>query len=270
MTYQKRLKYMAMVSTIDSSVANITAALHRTGHWEQTLFVWASGNGTPVQAGGSNWPLKGGKGSNWEGGVRPPAFVNGGLLADSQVCTRDLRSMLSVLYAICRFQCSSAQRGRNLTGLVHICDLYATFSATAGVDPFDGDWAPVDGVDQTAYILNGSAPSSPRTRIVHQHDMYSGSAIGALRDGDWKLIVNEEPWSNWYGKTTAGHFTPPEHGNVTSVVECSPSVPCLYNIAEVSKCESRLEIISRCSPSCDDAAALEGPVGTQRRRFNES
>lgn len=83
--YAKRLAYMAMVSTIDSAVANISAALQRTGHWDTTLFIWASDNGTPVDVGGSNWPLKGGKGSNWEGGVRTPAFVNGGLLDDSLV-----------------------------------------------------------------------------------------------------------------------------------------------------------------------------------------
>ena len=29
---------------------------------------------------GSNAPLKGGKGSNWEGGTRVPAFVSGGLV----------------------------------------------------------------------------------------------------------------------------------------------------------------------------------------------
>lgn len=228
--YAKRLAYMAMVSTIDSAVANISAALQRTGHWDTTLFIWASDNGTPVDVGGSNWPLKGGKGSNWEGGVRTPAFVNGGLLDDSLVG----QSSTAHDATLCEGPFFILQRGRNLSGLVHICDLYSTFAATAGVDPFDGDWAPVDGVDQSAYIIHGTAQASPRTRIVHQHDMYSGAAVGAIRDGDWKLIVNEEGWADWYGGSSSGHFTPPEHGNTTNVHQCSVAAPCLFNIANVS------------------------------------
>lgn len=204
-SYKLRKSYMAMMSTIDSSVANITAALKRTGHWNSTLFVWASDNGSPVNVGGSNWPYKGGKGSNWEGGVRMPALLNGGLLAEEQ-------------------------RGRNFSGLVHISDFYATFASIAGVSPYDGDWAPVDGLDQTAYLVEGTASTSPRTRIVHQHDMFTGSSVGALRDGDFKLIVNTEDWSDWYGDSSAGHFTPPEHGNTTNIQACSPMLPCLYNI----------------------------------------
>ncbi len=34
---------------------------------------------SPVTVGGSNYPLRGGKVSNWEGGIRTPGFVQGPL-----------------------------------------------------------------------------------------------------------------------------------------------------------------------------------------------
>ena len=68
----------AMVSVVDSTVGNVTAALKESGLWGNTVFVWTTDNGSPVQVAGSNAPLRGGKGSDWEGGVRTPAFVTGG------------------------------------------------------------------------------------------------------------------------------------------------------------------------------------------------
>ena len=65
---------------VDETVRNVTSALHDAGLWERTVLVWCTDNGSPVNSGGSNFPLKGGKGSNWEGGTRVPAFVNGGML----------------------------------------------------------------------------------------------------------------------------------------------------------------------------------------------
>ena len=68
-----------MVSVVDEAVANVTAALKaRPGMWARTLLVWTTDNGAPVHVGGSNHPLRGGKSTNFEGGVRVPRFVSGG------------------------------------------------------------------------------------------------------------------------------------------------------------------------------------------------
>lgn len=167
----------------------------------------ASDNGSPVEVGGSNWPLRGSKGTNWEGGVRVPALVGGGALPP-------------------------AAAGANRTGLVHASDVYATFCALAGVPAADGDWAPVDGLDAWPYI-SGANASAPRTRIVHEHRLFDGPpSTGALREGDWKLIVGNESAADWYGQGSAGHLAPPRAGaQDLKKSACSAAAPCLFDIA---------------------------------------
>lgn len=50
--------------------------------WENSLVVFHSDNGGEIIfkgiCGGNNWPLRGGKFSNFEGGIRVNAFVSGG------------------------------------------------------------------------------------------------------------------------------------------------------------------------------------------------
>ena len=56
--------FSAMVSVVDESVKNVTNALKSRELWGSTLFVWTTDNGSPVGVGGSNHPLRGGKGSS--------------------------------------------------------------------------------------------------------------------------------------------------------------------------------------------------------------
>ncbi len=71
-----RCTYAAMVTQIDDSTKAIVAALEQQGLRENTLVVWVSDNGGTVIGGANNEPLRDGKGSPWEGGVRVPGFVN--------------------------------------------------------------------------------------------------------------------------------------------------------------------------------------------------
>ena len=68
----------AMVSVVDSTVANVTVALKASGMWDTTLLIWTTDNGSPCEVGGSNAPLRGNKAAAWEGGTRVPAFIAGG------------------------------------------------------------------------------------------------------------------------------------------------------------------------------------------------
>ena len=50
-----------MVAFMDESVGKVVGALKDANMWANTLFVWTNDNGSPVEVGGSNHPLRGGK-----------------------------------------------------------------------------------------------------------------------------------------------------------------------------------------------------------------
>jgi len=204
-----RQVYSGMVAFLDEAVGNITNALKKAGLWENTLIVFSADNGGPTYAGGggNNYPLKGGKLSDWEGGVRVAAFVSGGFLP-------------------------SAVRGTVIDGYVHVCDWYATFAYLAGVDPTDN----VPGFPATDSInvwplISGQTKTSPRTEIPLSS--FPGVLNGiphalSLISGPYKLLLGEIPISGWTG---------PQYPNNTGTI-VGPALlencigGCLYNIIE--------------------------------------
>ncbi len=233
-TDTKRSLFSGQIGFVDATVRNLTDALRGNGMWDNTLFVWTTDNGSPVFVGGSNHPYRGGKGSNWEGGVRVPTFVAGGVLP-------------------------AAQRGTSHDGLMHIADWVATFAHVAGIDPAAHEpypVAPLDSVDAWPW-LSGSTAESARTEMVLDHRMFlnatrqqgkchvvrvsrgKGGTAGvgdiclsaALRQRQWKLVLGPEHQNGWYG-----WFSP----NVTDpVTRTSPSItsidcypdPCLFDLS---------------------------------------
>lgn len=69
----RRTRYMAMVSAMDEAIGELLDVLKEKGVEENTLVVFHSDNGGAGQ--GDNGPLRGGKGTMWEGGVRVPCIA---------------------------------------------------------------------------------------------------------------------------------------------------------------------------------------------------
>ncbi|KAG5190931.1 hypothetical protein JKP88DRAFT_129921, partial [Tribonema minus] len=63
-------------------IGRITQTLQDKAMWQDTLIVVLSDNGGPISltGGASNFPLRGWKYSNFEGGVRTNALVSGGFV----------------------------------------------------------------------------------------------------------------------------------------------------------------------------------------------
>ena len=73
-TDETKRAYAAMVRAMDKNIATILAELDRLGLRENTIVVFTSDNGATKD--GSNLPLKGGKHSIYEGGVRLPTLIH--------------------------------------------------------------------------------------------------------------------------------------------------------------------------------------------------
>ena len=154
---EKRMVLCEMVAAMDAEVGQATGTLKRTGLWENTL-VWAfSDNGGMVNAGApggcgiegtsasSNWPLRGGKTTLFEGGVRTVSFVTGGALPCQEGLARSSRSSTSTSTSTSRnWKCGSSLEAPLLFHaadvLPTLCTLAkcSTGSLNASVGAFDG------------------------------------------------------------------------------------------------------------------------------------
>jgi arylsulfatase A-like enzyme len=77
----RRQAVAAMASMLDDAVGEVTGALARHGLTESTLILFLSDNGGPTNGNedtwASNYPLRGGKNTLWEGGTRAVAVASG-------------------------------------------------------------------------------------------------------------------------------------------------------------------------------------------------
>ena len=194
---ESRKLALATVNYLDDVIGNLTSALRNRGLWNDTLIVVSSDNGGPLSH-QNNYPMKGGKFSNWQGGVRVNAFVSGGFVPTSM-------------------------RGKKLDGYVALADWYATFCALAGVDPADekaqaAKLPPVDGLNMWP-MLSGQNMTSPRTEIPLSPGLISG---------DYKILVSNISFSVWTGPVFPNTT---KHTNIHNVQDCGTS-GCLFNIKE--------------------------------------
>jgi len=139
--------FKAMMSAMDAGIGQVVERLQHHGLTENTLVFFLSDNGP---AGGSAGPLRGRKGSNWEGGHRVPAIASWpGKIAAGTV---------------------TDQMGISI-------DLMPTMLELAEIKPAAD--RPLDGISLVPTLLQNAAPR-PR-QLFWNHK--------AMRDGHWKLIL---------------------------------------------------------------------------------
>jgi arylsulfatase len=144
-----------VIQEIDASVGAVVAALERTGNTGRTLVVYASDNGPWLSYGnhaGSTGPLREGKGTSFEGGVRVPCIWRWpGQLPAGRVCETPLMTI----------------------------DVLPTWAGRLGQALGE---APIDGVDVWS-TLRGDDVLPERPLFFY----YANNELQAMRRGRWKL-----------------------------------------------------------------------------------
>ncbi|ESP00927.1 hypothetical protein LOTGIDRAFT_225566 [Lottia gigantea] len=162
---KNRRLYSGMVSALDEGVGNVTRALQENGFMnEDILIVFTADNGGLPAQGGNNAPLRGTKGSIWEGGTKGAAFVySPSLLKKTKYVN---------------------------TGMMHATDWFATFLEVAGAKPESG----IDGISQWS-MLKSDQPSK-RSEFIYNIDEKIPNA--GIRSGDFKLLEGNPGDGKWY------------------------------------------------------------------------
>jgi arylsulfatase A len=145
--------YGDVIEEIDASTGRILDALKAAGLDRRTLVVFTSDNGPwlPFGAhGGSAGPLREGKGTTWEGGVRTPAI----------------------------FWWPGTVRRSVVTDIGSAMDLFVTAAKLGGVEPPTD--RTIDGVDLRAPLTGSGA--SPRQVLYYYWD----NELRAIRKGAYK------------------------------------------------------------------------------------
>jgi arylsulfatase A-like enzyme len=190
---EPRRTYAGMLAAMDEAVGQVTAAIDDAGMRTNTLFFFSSDNGGPRPGTvTSNGTLRAGKSTLYEGGVRVAAFATW----DGHI-----------------------KGGSTVNAALHITDWYPTLLKLAGTSL--DQKLPIDGRDAWPAITAG-APS-PHDEIL----LNSAPNKGALRVGDWKLVLNgsatdDEADDN--RATSPNDSKPPVQRANTEVVE-------LFNLA---------------------------------------
>ena len=80
--------HQTKVKNMDKSVAEIVSALKTSGHYNNTVILFLSDNGgrqvtTQGRRNNPNYPLRGSKGSLYEGGTKVPGFLHSPLFSST-------------------------------------------------------------------------------------------------------------------------------------------------------------------------------------------
>lgn len=159
-----RAKMAAMLDVVDESIGRVRDAFARRGFDENVIYLFSTDNGGPNPGQVTdNTPFRAGKGTLYEGGVRSCAAISWK---------------------------GHIEPGTHVAAPMHIVDLYPTLVKLVGGKlepklPSGERQLPLDGRDVWPCIADG-APSPHEDILINAE-----KDRGALRKGDWKLVVFE-------------------------------------------------------------------------------
>ncbi|MDP1587491.1 MAG: sulfatase [Prosthecobacter sp.] len=162
--YPSNPEYAGLTEELDQSVGRVVEAVEKAGIADNTLILFLSDNGglEHEQSGRvvtSNQPLRGEKGTLYEGGIRVPGIARwpGKVPAGSR-CDTPLITM----------------------------DVFPTFTELAGATL--PTTQPCDGISLAAVIRDPAAKLARDTLHWHLPHYHHSTPASAMRQGDWKLI----------------------------------------------------------------------------------
>ena len=203
--------YAAVVDAMDQAIGQVLAVLDATGQADNTIVWFLSDNGGATYASGGayNYPLRGGKGETFEGGIRVPAVVRwpdrlaAAQREDSIMTAMDLYPTLAAFAGVSTaggFRLDgrdlskavageSDARRRDLVFFAAETPIRGRFSLTA----FNDDWKLVQEVQQgllAAEVTNHlfRIPEDPyeRLNLAEQHPDRVADLAEAIRR--WRLL----------------------------------------------------------------------------------
>ncbi|MFQ5734714.1 MAG: sulfatase, partial [Planctomycetaceae bacterium] len=158
----KRAKLVALIEHMDDGIGKVMRCLKETGAADNTLVVFTSDNGGQLSIGANNGPLRDGKQSVYEGGLKvPAAFVWPGTVKPGSHSPMRAMSM----------------------------DIFPTVLEAAGVECKHS-------IDGKSFLptLRGGKQAELRTHWFFRRreggNRYGGKTIEAVIRGDWKLLQN--------------------------------------------------------------------------------
>jgi arylsulfatase A-like enzyme len=161
---EARAKLVALIEHLDAGIGQVLSMLDSTGLATNTLVVFTSDNGGPLNTLANNGPWRDGKGTMYEGGLRVPMAIRwpGRIPAGSRC---------------------------EIPGVT--MDLYPTLCAAAGVAVPKG----LDGVNLLPACLDPKQPAPAEPRELYFVRREGGNAFGgetteALIRGNWKILQN--------------------------------------------------------------------------------
>ncbi|QDT07358.1 Arylsulfatase [Rubripirellula lacrimiformis] len=156
---EKQAIYSGTVDNTDRAVGRLLAALKESGDYDNTLFIYASDNGSYLDE--RTGDLRGRKGLNWEGGIRVPGIFSWpGKVVEGGV--------------------SDAPAG--------LVDVLPTICGLLNIDPPKDRH--LDGSDISA-LLMGRPDDFVRHQPLFWH-LQKSRPVVAMRDGDFSLVAQPD------------------------------------------------------------------------------